>query len=170
MTNSWLPATRQGPWSGIESGCLPLNPVQSDRQESNAKTWSASSLNLKRGLSLGSAFLSPGMNQDRLKELIQAARHNQGFLDTLLQASSVDEAVSAAKQAGFDIEAQDLESFLAQPQSQLSESELEAIAGGMPNLEEPVEGRIPTFIACYTHQWMAGCGHTHNNKKGCKSS
>jgi predicted ribosomally synthesized peptide with nif11-like leader len=108
------------------------------------------------------------MTEDRLRELIEAARHDRDLLATLLKAPSVDEAVSAARQAGFQIENQDLEAFLAHPESQLSEAELEVLAGGMPNVEEGFQGRIPTFIACYTHQWMAGCGHTHNNKKGCK--
>ena len=66
------------------------------------------------------------MSDERLKAFLEAVKADVGLQEKLKAASDADAVESIAKDAGFSISADDL----AKTQFELSEEELEAVAGG----------------------------------------
>ena len=72
------------------------------------------------------------MSEEQLKAFLEAVKADAALQDKLKAASDDDAVVAIAKEAGFSISADDL----AKAQSELSDEELEGVAGGgqYPNL------------------------------------
>ena len=70
------------------------------------------------------------MSEEQLKAFLEAVKADAGLQEKLKAASDADAVVVIAKAAGFVISADDLK----QAQSELSEEELESVAGGYLNL------------------------------------
>lgn len=70
------------------------------------------------------------MSEENLKALAQLVRIDPVLKSRLAAATSVDEALVIAREAGFELEPQDLLSLRAMEMPELSDLELEAIAGG----------------------------------------
>ena len=68
------------------------------------------------------------MSEEQLKAFLEAVKADAALQDKLKAASDDDAVVAIAKEAGFSISADDL----AKAQSELSQEELEAVAGGTP--------------------------------------
>lgn len=66
------------------------------------------------------------MSENQLNELLQALKSDSSLQEKLKSASTPEAFTAIVKEAGFDISAEQLQ----QAQQQLSEMELEGVAGG----------------------------------------
>ncbi|QNJ07376.1 nif11-like leader peptide domain protein [Synechococcus sp. MEDNS5] len=66
------------------------------------------------------------MSEEQLKAFLEAVKADSSLQEKLKAAGDVDAVVAIAKAAGFAISADDLE----RAQSEISEEELEGVAGG----------------------------------------
>ena len=66
------------------------------------------------------------MSEEQLKAFMEAVKADAGLQEKLKAASDADAVVAIAKEAGFSISADDLK----KAQSELSDEELEGVAGG----------------------------------------
>ena len=66
------------------------------------------------------------MSEEQLKAFLEAVKADAGLQEQLEAAADADAVVAIAKAAGFVISVDTLK----QPQSELSEEELEGVAGG----------------------------------------
>ena len=66
------------------------------------------------------------MSEEQLKAFLEKVKADTSLKETLKAASDADGVVEIAKEAGFMISAEDLKNA----QSELSEEELEGVAGG----------------------------------------
>ena len=80
------------------------------------------------------------MSEEQLKAFLEAVKADAGLQEQLKAAADADAVVALAKAAGFAISADDLK----KAQSEISEEELEGVAGGIgaPNLK-PGKPAIP---------------------------
>ena len=65
------------------------------------------------------------MSEEQLKAFLEKVQGDKSLQEQLQAASDADAVVSIAKEAGFSISADDLK------QSEISEEELEGVAGGI---------------------------------------
>lgn len=70
------------------------------------------------------------MSQDQLQALIEAIKNNPQLQQQLSTASSIEEAAGIASEAGFNISSDDINQAIASSGLELTDSELEAVAGG----------------------------------------
>jgi len=66
------------------------------------------------------------MSEDQLKAFLEAVKEDSGLQEKLNAATDVDAVVEIAKDAGFMISAEELQ----RSQAEISEEELEGVAGG----------------------------------------
>ena len=66
------------------------------------------------------------MSEEQLKAFLEKVKADTSLQEKLKAAADVDAVLAIAKEAGFIITANDL----TKPQSELSEQELEGVAGG----------------------------------------
>ena len=66
------------------------------------------------------------MSEDQLKAFLEKVKADTSLQEKLKAASDADAVVAIAKEAGFSISADDLK----KAQSEISEEELEGVAGG----------------------------------------
>ncbi len=71
------------------------------------------------------------MSEEQLKALWEAVQADAGLEEKLKSAENLDAAVELAKQAGFDVTKADLLKYQAQQTVELSDEELDNVAGGM---------------------------------------
>ncbi len=79
------------------------------------------------------------MSEEQLKAFLEKIKGDTSLQEKLKAAADSDAVLAIAKEAGFSISADDL----TQAQSELSEEELEGVAGG--------KAKIPTI--CY-QSWL----------------
>jgi predicted ribosomally synthesized peptide with nif11-like leader len=70
------------------------------------------------------------MSEEQLSALLAKLREDAGFREKLKGAGDVDAAVALAKEAGFDVSKSDLLRHQARETLDLSDDELENLAGG----------------------------------------
>ena len=70
------------------------------------------------------------MSEEQLKAFLEAVKADTGLQEKLKAATDNDAVAAIAKDAGFSISAEDLKNA---PQEELSDEELEGVAGGGPN-------------------------------------
>ena len=68
------------------------------------------------------------MSEEQLKAFLETAKGDTSLQQRLKAAADSDAVVSIAKEAGFSISADDMKNA----QSEISEEELEGVAGGAP--------------------------------------
>ena len=74
------------------------------------------------------------MSEEQLKAFLEAVKADAGLLEQLKAAGDTDAVVAIAKAAGFLISAEEL----ARAQEEVSEKELEGVAGGAwTSVDEP---------------------------------
>jgi len=71
------------------------------------------------------------MSEQQLTALLAKLKEDAGFMGQLKGAVDLDAAVAMAQEAGFDVSKADWLSFQAQSSLELSDEELEGVAGGM---------------------------------------
>ncbi len=68
------------------------------------------------------------MSEEQLKAFLEKVKADTSLQEKLKEASDSDAVLAIAKEAGFSISADDLKNA----QSEISEEELEGVAGGVP--------------------------------------
>ncbi len=76
------------------------------------------------------------MSEEQLKAFIEKVKADTSLQEKLKAASDADAVVSIAKEEGFSISADDLKNA----QSEISDEELEDVAGGFPNINWGIPG------------------------------
>jgi predicted ribosomally synthesized peptide with nif11-like leader len=76
------------------------------------------------------------MSEEQLKAFLEAVKADAGLQDKLKVSADVDAVVAIAKSAGFVISAEELQSA----QAEVSEDELEGVAGGVCIADSAVDG------------------------------
>ena len=70
------------------------------------------------------------MSEEQLSALLAKLKEDAGFREKLKGAGDLDAAVSMAQEAGFDLSKADWLKYQAKQTLQLSDEELEGVAGG----------------------------------------
>ena len=70
------------------------------------------------------------MSEDQLKAFMEAVKADAGLQEQLKAAGDTDAAVAMAKEAGFDVSKADWLRYQAKQTLELSDEELEGVAGG----------------------------------------
>jgi predicted ribosomally synthesized peptide with nif11-like leader len=71
------------------------------------------------------------MSEEQLAALLAKLKDDAGLQEKLKGAADLDAAVALAKEAGFDVSKADLLKFQAEQTLELSDEELEVVAGGL---------------------------------------
>ena len=70
------------------------------------------------------------MSEEQLKAFLEAVKADAALSEKLKAATDADAAVAIAKEAGFEISAEVLVAGLNRQSEEISDAELEAVAGG----------------------------------------
>ena len=87
------------------------------------------------------------MSEEQLTALLAKLKEDAGLQEKLKGAGDLDAAVAMAKEAGFDVNKADWLRYQAQQALELSDEELEGLAGGGTNSADL--GWCKTFNAPY---------------------
>ena len=82
------------------------------------------------GARLEAQTLLRAMSEEQLAAFWAAVEADASLQETLKGAADLDAAVAVAKEAGFDVSKADLLEYQAQREGQLSDEDLEKVAGG----------------------------------------
>ena len=74
------------------------------------------------------------MSEEQLKGFLEAVNADAGLQEQLKAAADTDAVVEIAKAAGFVIYAEELEALVLQAQAEMSEEELQGVAGGLDTM------------------------------------
>ena len=83
------------------------------------------------------------MSEDQLNAFLEKVKADTSLKEKLKAASDADGVVAIAKEAGFKISAEDLKNT-----SELSEEELEGVAGGGYEYLSQLSCHKPSFCTC----------------------
>ena len=84
------------------------------------------------------------MSEEQLKAFLEKVKGDTSLQEQLKAAADVDAVLAIAKETGFSITANDL----TKPQSDLSDQELEGVAGG------DQAGDLAVGMACAVFMWI----------------
>ena len=70
------------------------------------------------------------MSEEQLKALLAKLKDDAGLQEKLKGAADLDAAVAMAQEAGFDVNKADWLKYQAKPTVELSDEDLEGVAGG----------------------------------------
>ena len=76
------------------------------------------------------SFALPAMSEEQLAALLAKIKEDAGLQEKLKGAADLDAAVVIAKEAGFDVSKADWLRYQATQTLELSDEELESVAGG----------------------------------------
>jgi predicted ribosomally synthesized peptide with nif11-like leader len=100
------------------------------------------------------------MSEDQLTALLAKLKDDAGLRKKLRGAGDLDAAVAIAKEAGFDANKEEWLKYLGCQSADLSDFELEAMAGGARKEDRPeTDGNSCTCVdlGCVPHTQRAGC-------------
>jgi predicted ribosomally synthesized peptide with nif11-like leader len=90
------------------------------------------------------------MSEEQLTALLAKIKEDAGFQEKLKGAADLDAAVALAKEAGFDVSKGDWLRYQANQTLELSDAELEAMAGGqLDGAGQTMEESCRPKITCY---------------------
>ena len=95
---------------------------------------------LGRWLKMGSCCYQ-AMSEEQLTALLAKLKDDAGLQEKLKDAANLDAAVAMAQEAGFDVSKADWLKYQAKETLELSDEELEGVAGGKGTYD-PVEPAI----------------------------
>jgi predicted ribosomally synthesized peptide with nif11-like leader len=104
---------------------------------------------LRMGYNIGAHRTTQAMSEEQLSTLLAKLKDDAGLQEKLKGAADLDAAEAIAKEAGFDVSKADWIEYQAKKTLELSDQELEGVAGGEKSQE--------TCGACPTMP-NAGCG------------
>ena len=87
------------------------------------------------------------MSEEQLKGFLEAVNADAGLQEKLKAAADTDAVVEIAKATGFVISAEELEALALQAQAEMSEEELQGVAGGGEVADYAVVAGTGTAIA-----------------------
>ena len=99
------------------------------------------------------------MSEEQLKAFLEAVRADAGLQEKLNAAADADAVVGMAKEAGFVITAEELQ--LAQAGTEISEEDLEGVAGGAPAVK-PLQRSVVLRTPAWKHVRNELRNTTHN--------
>ena len=76
------------------------------------------------------------MSEEQLSALLAKIKEDAGLQEKLKGAADLDAAITLAKDAGFDVSKADWLKYQAKQTLELSDEELEGVAGGQLNIRE----------------------------------
>jgi predicted ribosomally synthesized peptide with nif11-like leader len=83
----------------------------------------------------------PAMSEEQISALLAKLKEDTGLLQELKDAADLDAAVAIARGAGFDVSNEDWHYYQEKRTvAELSDNELEAVAGGKGDRDENGEG------------------------------
>ncbi|MCX5943974.1 MAG: Nif11-like leader peptide family natural product precursor [Cyanobacteria bacterium] len=82
------------------------------------------------------------MSEEQLSALLAKLKEDAGLREKLQGASDLDAAVALAKEGGFDVSKADWLKYQAKQTLELSDEELEGVAGGKLNTNECGSGAM----------------------------
>jgi len=82
------------------------------------------------------------MSEEQLKAFLEAVKADAGLQEQLQAAGDADAVVAIAKASGFVISAEELK----RAQAEVSEEELEGVAGGVFRCPVQVEAVVPPIL------------------------
>ena len=94
------------------------------------------------------------MSEEQLKAFLEKVKGDTILQEKLNAASDADAVTAIAKEAGFMISADDIN----KTQSDISEEELEGVAGGYPDAREFGGPHLGRFITSWMKQTSCVCG------------
>ena len=74
------------------------------------------------------------MSEEQLKGFLEAVAADAELQEKLKAATDVEAVVAIAEAAGFVVSAEELEALVLQAQSEISEEELQGVAGGLDTM------------------------------------
>ena len=77
------------------------------------------------------------MSEEQLSALLAKLKDDEAFLEKLKGAADLDAAVAIAKEAGFDVSKADWLKYQAKETLELSDAQLEGVAGGKADSSDP---------------------------------
>jgi predicted ribosomally synthesized peptide with nif11-like leader len=101
------------------------------------------------------------MSEEQLSALLAKLKQDDGLREKLKGASDLDAAVDLAKEAGFDVSKADWLKYQAKETLELSDKELEGVAGG--NDLPPMTAET---VGCNCTQYSYDCGTNQNRGIG----
>ena len=88
------------------------------------------------------------MSEEQLTALLAKLKEDAGLQEKLKGAADLDAAVAFAKEAGFDVSQADLLRYQAKQAFELSDDELETVAGGNDVAGQVVADVIKSLFLC----------------------
>ena len=82
------------------------------------------------GEAVESNFILKSMSEEQLTALLAKIKDDAGLREKLQGAADLDAALALAKEAGFDVSKPEWLRYQASQTSELSDAELEGVAGG----------------------------------------
>ena len=92
------------------------------------------------------------MSEEQLAALLAKLKEDAGLQEKLKGAADLDAAVALAKEAGFDVSKADWLKYQANQTLELSDEELEEVAGGFSGYD----ACGATHVAGITNCWQCG--------------
>ena len=98
------------------------------------------------------------MSEEQLTALLAKLKEDAGLQEKLKGAADLDAAVALAKEAGFDVRKADWLSYQAKEALELSDAELEGLAGGGDKNPEICQRSVKTKTDLYCNEgdWKTG--------------
>ena len=94
------------------------------------------------------------MSEEQLSALLAKLKDDSGLQEKLKGAPDLDAAVAMAKEAGFDVSKADLLKYQEKQTLELSNEELEGVAGGALRVDEELEGLLGRGSkVCFWNDW-----------------
>jgi predicted ribosomally synthesized peptide with nif11-like leader len=80
------------------------------------------------------------MSEEHLSALLAKLKEDAGLQEKLKGAADLDAAVALARKAGFDVNKADWLKYQAKQTLELSNEELESVAGGVDHIQDKIVG------------------------------
>ena len=100
----------------------------------------------------GGLLLFHVMSEEQLTALLAKLKEDTGLLEKLKGAGDLDSAVAIAKDAGFDVSKTDWLKYQAKQKLELSDEELEGVAGGKSTVDyvTPAASIVAGAYTCFS--------------------
>ena len=98
------------------------------------------------------------MSEEQLTALLAKIKEDAGLQEKLKGAADIDAVIALAKEAGFDVSKADWLKYQAKQTIELSDEELEGVAGGL---------LYPTLSPCLPGWEVGGTGQPCTGHKYC---
>ena len=88
------------------------------------------------------------MSEEQLAALLAKIKDDAGLQEKLKGAADLDAAIALAKEAGFDVSKADWLKYQAKQTIELSDEELEGVAGGKMRVDRRINASLDPLVRC----------------------